>query len=422
MNKKDKENDINDKDRDIMDKDNSIKIEYNDKQKENNSDSGKNHRKLKKILLTIGTFLLVIFMTVSWLVFTDSGNHLVYRIASALIYRGLDRDEETQSAIVPMEDQPYEDNDYEGNTINAAAAENHQSENQNTEEITNEESEPAAVPRSEDYVSNYLLFGVEEIDNARNTDAILIASINKKDCTIKLASLMRDTYIVDEDNKPHKLNSFFSRGGADRLVEIVEDNYRIKIDGYAYINFESFEKIVDLLGGISIELGEGEANYLNHTNYISNPQYRNVHAGINHLNGNQTLGYCRIRMVKTLGGATDDYGRTLRHRRVLSAIFNEYKSKGLIDLIVISKNIFKYIKTNLTQDQIEKILTDVVENKISDIETMRIPVNGAFEDPKEYNGVKYPIIVDWDANIEELYKFIFLDSEEEAQENLEKYK
>lgn len=395
-----------------------IENETNEKE-ESKKNSGSTKKTVKKILLLSGIFFMILLLFFLWLAFTKSGRRILYKIAGNAIYKGLDNEEnpEENSAIIPMDKQPYKDNidskkDNDKKTYDTTV--NKSEENNITEKQKTE-------PRSESYVSNYLLFGLEEIDNAKNTDALLIASINTKDKTVKLTSLMRDTYI-ETDDKPHKLNSFFAMGGAKKLVEIIEDNYRIKIDGYAYINFESFEKIVDLLGGISIELSKEEADYLNSTNYISNPAYRNVSPGWNQLNGNQTLGYCRIRMVKTLGGIGDDYGRTLRHRRVLSAIFNKYKSKGLIDLILISKNILGYVKTNVTQDQIEKALADVIENKIATIETMRIPVNGAFEAPLEYNGITYPIVNDWDANIMELYRFIYLDSEEEARSNLEKYK
>jgi anionic cell wall polymer biosynthesis LytR-Cps2A-Psr (LCP) family protein len=143
---------------------------------------------------------------------------------------------------------------------------------------------------------------------------------------------------------------------------------------------------------------------------------------MNVLNGNQALGYCRIRLVETIGGANDDYGRTLRQRRVLKSLFNKYKSKNMFDLIRISEYILGYVKTNVTQAQIEKAIEDIVENKITDMDTIRIPVNGAYEAPKIHNGVKYPIVYDWDENIMELYRFIYLDSEEESKVNLEKYR
>ncbi|NLP16701.1 MAG: hypothetical protein GX379_06670 [Clostridiales bacterium] len=377
----------------------------------------KNHSKLKKILMISGISIIVLLLIFVWLRYTRSGRRVLYKIAGRVIHQGLDNEDdvEASSVIIPIEREPIK----EDVDRTEPKKDTHINKPVEKEEVV-QRIKPD--PRKEDYVSNYLLFGLEEFFGAKNADTIMIASINTKDCTIKLTSILRDTYIEFGEYKPNKINAFFSLGGAKTLVSVIEDKYRIKIDGYAYINFDAFESIIDYLGGISIELGEEEAEYLNTTNYISNPENRSVTPGWNELNGNQVLGYCRVRKVKTLGGANDDYGRTLRQRRVLKAIFNKYKSKGVIELFRISNNILGYVKTNVTQKQIEKALEDIIENKITKMDTLRIPVNNAFETPKEYNGVTSPLVYDWDANIAELYKFIYLDTDDEAINNVIKYK
>ncbi|NLJ95836.1 MAG: hypothetical protein GX321_01670 [Clostridiales bacterium] len=382
--------------------------------------------KVKKILMLSGGIILVLTLLFMWVIFTKSGRSLIYKIAGKAIYTGLDTDDdmESSSVITPLNKQ----DNYKDNITDDSNKANNKTTNKASNNKEDKDTSNLVIPRKkteprcEDYVSNYLILGIEEIKNAKNTDTMMIASINTKDNSIKLTSLLRDTYIESDNCNPNKLNAFYSLGGAGGLVELIEEKYRIDIDGYASINFESFEKIIDYLGGISIELGVAEAEYLNTTNYISNPKYRNVKPGWNLLNGNQALGYCRIRMVETLGGATDDYGRTLRQRRVLSAIFNKYKSKNIFSLISISKNVLGYVKTNVTQSQIEKALEDIVENKISKMDTMRVPCNGLYEAPLEYNGITYPLVLDWDANVMELYKFIYLDNHEQAKANLEKYR
>ena len=93
--------------------------------------------------------------------------------------------------------------------------------------------------------------------------------LKRKDKTLKLTSLLRDSYVEIPGYKANKLNSAYSKGGVDLLIETIEKNYKIHIDGYASVNFEAFEKLVDMLGGVTIELGKEEAAYLNKTNYIS---------------------------------------------------------------------------------------------------------------------------------------------------------
>jgi len=387
----------------------------------------------RKILIICSIICGVLLLIFCWLVFTRSGRRVIYRLAGGYIYGGLGKDDEWEesSVIIPLDgtqannrknrNDSGSDDTGSGKNSGSFSTDN----GDNSETVGNEAKTTPRIlpdPRQEDYVSNYLLFGVEEIDGANNTDSIMIASINTKDKTIKITSIMRDTYVETEEHGPSKINAIYAKSGAKAFVKVIEDYFRIKIDGYAYINFESFEKIIDTLGGIYIELGEEEAEYLNTTNYISNPKNRNVKPGLNLLNGNQALGYCRIRLVPTLDGTMDDFGRTIRHRRVIKAIFDQYKSKGLLELLRITNNILGYVKTNVSSEQIAKVIEDIVENKITKMDSKRLPVGGAFEVPVKYNGIGYPLIYDRDKNIIQLYEFIYLDTETEAEENLKKYK
>lgn len=268
--------------------------------------------------------------------------------------------------------------------------------------------------RKEEYVTNILLMGIESINGGNRTDSMMIASINTKDKTIKLTSLMRDMYVDIPGYKGSKLNAAYSKGGAQMLVDTIEKNFKIHIDAYASVGFDSLEKIVDLLGGVEIELGKKEAAYLRKTNYISKPQYRNVKEGLQTLNGNQVVGYCRVRKVETLEGATSDYGRTLRQRKVLKAIFEKYKTQNVVKLVSIMNQCLGYVDTNLTSAQIRKALEDVIENGIMTMESERIPVNGAFTEQKNYKGAGWVLVPDLERNIQAMYEFIYLDGKEET--------
>lgn len=271
--------------------------------------------------------------------------------------------------------------------------------------------------RREDYVANFLLFGIEEIGGGGRTDSIMIASVNIKDNTIKLTSIMRDSYVEIPGHNNNKINAAYSQGGADLLVDTVEKNFKIHIDGWASVNFDSFESVVDMLGGVDIELGKTEANYLNTTNYISDPGNRDVVAGWNRLNGNQALGYARVRKVVTLGGANNDYGRTVRHRRLLNSMFDKYKSKSALDLLNIMYDILPMIKTNLTSKQLSAVIEQVVEKKITTIQENRLPMDGFYQNGRNQNG--FVLLLDFEGNINELYKFIYLDEEATPEVTIE---
>ncbi len=351
----------------------------------------------------IGSLVFVCIGIVAFTVGTRSGRGIFYNLAGLLLHDAMDTSPEVLQPIATA----YPD---DGTDVDSVDMVDIFSDTEVTK-IPNKN----IIPRSEEGVSNFLLIGIEEIENARNTDVMMIASINQHSKDITLVSLLRDTYIEYEENRAKKLNAFYAIGGMSSLIEVIEENYRIKIDGYAYVNFDSFEKIIDELDGIDIELGAKEAAYLNKENYISNPAYRTVKAGMNHLNGNQALGYARVRKVETLGGVTDDYGRTLRQRRVLNAIFEKYKKKNIFDLLSITTNCLYYVKTNVTSKQISNTIECIVEDGITTLNSERFPYNGLFESPLEYHGITYPILPDWEENIVRLYQDLYKDTQEEAR-------
>ena len=305
-----------------------------------------------------------------------------------------------------------------------------------TEEVTGAVVRPATKYRSEDYVKTYLLFGIEEIGGAANTDAILLLSVNTMDNTLKLTSIMRDTFVDIPGYYSNKINSVYAHGmktgetlgekrlnGGKLLTEVIEETFNIDITGFACVNFRNFQDIIDRLGGIDLELGSSEASYLRTTNYISNPAYRTVQTGWNHMNGNQVLGYCRVRKRATLGGANADYGRTLRHRRVINAVVQQYKSLPLTDMYSALKDILGYIITDLTEEDISTMLRNIVENKTFELEQFRLPVDGMFKDSGKkgiFNGkytVTYALTLDKyrDDNIKALHDFVFLDDKIAAE-------
>lgn len=261
--------------------------------------------------------------------------------------------------------------------------------------------------RTEAHVTNYLLLGIERIGGASNTDAMIIASIDTKTSSIKLTSILRDTLVNIPGYSQNKLNSVYSKGGAELLIKVIEENFKIDIKGYAAVDFADFENIIDRLGGVEIELTQEEADYLNSTNYVSNPEYRTLKAGLQEINGNQALGYCRVRKVETLEGVNYDYGRTLRQRRVLKAIFDKYKTLNVFEMFSIAGECLGYITTDITKEQIKNELTNVVEHGITEIGMFRIPADGYFESVSKLGKLSYVLVPDLKANTELLHNFIF---------------
>lgn len=347
-------------------------------------------------MISVGSLCVLLALLVG----TKPGRKLIYGMVAGYIDENIGREDITPEPVTGTPDgtTPTPTRPVEGNG----------DEVQPTPQPT---VPPEKEPRHEEYVYNILLIGVESLPqfSGERSDTMILVSINSRDNKIYMTSLMRDMYVEIPGYSDNKLNAAYAYGGPQLLIDTVERNLQVKIDGYVKVGFDSFEWIVDRLGGVEITLTAEEAEYLRKTNYISNPAYRNVVAGTQLMNGNQVLGYCRVRKVATASGTNSDFGRTERQRTVLTKIFNKYKDTSVFTLLSVLNDCLPQVKTNISKDDMQDLMEKVVENRILNLENFRIPVSGQYDSAKV--GGADVIIVKWDKNREILHKKIFGDSE-----------
>lgn len=197
-------------------------------------------------------------------------------------------------------------------------------------------------------VINVLLVGADSRQgtNSGNTDVMMLVSLNKKTKELKLVSFLRDSYLyIEGKNNSYctKLNAAFSMGGPECLLQTIENNYKIEIDNYVMVNFESFKSIIDAMGGVTVDVQKYEADY-NYTKFkISLPYGENVT-----LNGEQALCFCRIRGCDADG----DVSRTRRQRQVIEAIIDRVTSASVSDLNKYIDILLPYVETGYSKTQI----------------------------------------------------------------------
>lgn len=362
-------------------------------------------QKLPKFVLPLSITAGVLVLVALFLFATKPGKQLLLRIVSNYIEDQVNYDDGSDHIIEEIEDDvDITDDELENNTEITIIPE---------ENIKLETDTGSA--RHEDYAVNILLLGEEAIGSGSargRTDLIMIATMNIKEKSYKLTSLMRDTLVEIPGQRENKLNAAYQIGGIPLLYETIEHNFDIKVDGYCMVGFDDFEAIIDRLGGVDITLTPAEANYLNKENYISNPVNRKMKAGVNHMNGNQALGYCRIRYVGT-GKEANDFGRTSRHRIVLNAIFDQYKSLGYVDLIMLLNDCLTYITTDMRSDQISAYLEQALEIGLTDVENFRIPIDGGYEGG--YVRKMSVLVPDLPKNVKALHEFIFGSEQSESK-------
>lgn len=279
------------------------------------------------------------------------------------------------------------------------------SDKQITPPVSSAENKTYTEPDLSEEVSNVLVVGIDgrnKDDNVR-ADSIIVISINPGTKKISLVSFLRDMYLEIPEHGKNKLSLVYKLGGANLIESTIETNFDILIDHTVIVNMEAFENIINSIGGIDIELSEDEAKYLNKTNYISNKQYRNVIAGKQRLNGNQALGYVRVRMVPTIQGENGDLGRTARLRSVLSAVIEENSKKELSELTKVITNVIPSVTSDLSLSQMINYMDTVLEGDL-DTTTLSIPVKDSYT-TKVQDGMSV-MEVDLDKNIKLLNQIL----------------
>ena len=255
---------------------------------------------------------------------------------------------------------------------------------------------------------NIAIFGVDSRDNAleksTHSDTIVIASINRKTKDIKLASIYRDTYVDIPDNGFNKINAAYFKGGYPLALNTINTNFDLDVKEYVTVNFNSVVKVIDLLGGITLDITKEELKYVNgytkELNQINGTDVGKLKsAGTQLVNGTHATAYARIRY--TSGG---DFKRAERQRIVIQKIFEKAKSSDLLTINAIVNEIFPQIYTNLDSLDMLALAKDILSYNIVD------ETGFPFENVAEYyKKVSYVFPVDLSANVSELHKFLFGD-------------
>lgn len=254
-------------------------------------------------------------------------------------------------------------------------------------------------------VVNILLIGCDKRSDeteAGRSDSTMIATIDLKNGKLKLTSLMRDMYINIPGYGYHKFNAAYSYGGVQLEYETIAENFGIKLDGYAEVDMEAFREVVDLIGGVPLELTESEAYFLQTAYENSKHGEKDVVAGYNLLTPYQALAYCRIRQ-----DVTGEFGRTDRQRKVLMAVYDELKSRDIMTITNICMKALKYVTTDLTEEQIRSLLTSVITMGTTEIEQLRIPYEGSYTEGRLSGSGAWVMQIDFDLNRQALQYFIF---------------
>ena len=219
-------------------------------------------------------------------------------------------------------------------------------------------------------VINIMLIGQDRRpgeDRARS-DSMILVSLNKEKGTIQLTSFMRDLYVQIPGYLDTRLNAAYRYGGTDLMNETFKVNFGLEIDGNVMVDFDEFTEIIEILGGVTLEISSSEAGYMNkHSD-------NRFSSGRNYFNAEDALTFTRMRYA-----AGGDYGRTDRQRRVIMAIANSFRDADLVTIFNVIDQVLPHIVTNLTDAQIIEYATAglTILGNGGEMQTLRIPQDDA---------------------------------------------
>lgn len=258
------------------------------------------------------------------------------------------------------------------------------------------ESNMDNVLTKEEKTVTFLVVGVDSNDKKiGRADSIVLLNWNPDNRMLSVRNLCRDMYVDVPGQEKNKLGYAYYAGGMDLLKKTVIQNLDVTVDYGMTVNYEGFEKIVNLLGGVTIDITKEEANYLNNTNYISQKKNRTIVAGENKLNGNQALGYARVRHIDTSTGQQNDFGRIERLQTLLRAVLSEMDSLKITDYRALFKEGFRNVDSEMTVlDGISHMESLLKANYTVTCKT--IPVEGSYQPKRSSEGMS---VLDWNAEL-----------------------
>lgn len=223
----------------------------------------------------------------------------------------------------------------------------------------------------DDHIINILLIGQDARpgEGRQRSDSMILCSVNTEKKTLVMTSFLRDTYVTipswnGKNYADNRLNVCYVFGGMEMLDECLKNNFGVVVDYNIAVNFSGFEDVIDLMGGVGIELTSGEA-------WLTGG---GATAGYNWLNGEQALNYARIRYLDS------DFGRTNRQRKVLLALLDQAKGMSLDKMLKLVEGVIPLVTTDMTNSEITSLAADILPI-LSELEvtTQYIPAEGTYK-------------------------------------------
>ncbi len=194
-------------------------------------------------------------------------------------------------------------------------------------------------------IVNIALYGIDAAEGETGrSDSIMILTLDNVHNRIKLTSVMRDSYVDIAGHGMDKINHAYAFGGPELAIRTLNENFGLNITDFMSVNFTSMPEIIDMLGGVSIDITDEE---------IATGQIPGLYqSGTQLLTGEQALAYSRIRYA-----SGNDFKRTERQRTVLNALVIKMIQQPVTSYPGLISDLAPYITTSLSNQEMLDMTT-----------------------------------------------------------------
>lgn len=261
-----------------------------------------------------------------------------------------------------------------------------------------------SISSAHEQTVNLLVLGtdlpLEGTKDAGRSDSINLFSVSLDNCIIRCITFERSIPVyVPEIYEKDMLTNVYHWAGAEGMVSTIEKYFDVPIDGYVQVDYETFPILVDMIGGIDLELTPLEAEVMNGGWGDAFPvdvyPYEILHEGMNSMCGHDVLEYCRLRAID------DNYMRQQRQKNVALAIIQKAKTLSVTELITVINEFLPRVNTDLSLSLKQVLISTLPRYLSTDIafEYLQVPV-------KEYDSKHTMKYFSFDVQKERIHHFL----------------
>jgi LCP family protein required for cell wall assembly len=211
--------------------------------------------------------------------------------------------------------------------------------------------EPTPNPGVNDFdtgssVSLYMILGSDfRPESGYRTDILLLVALDRNSGKISLVSFPRDLWVAIPGYGEQRINTVMQIGGFQLLAETMQANFGVYPTQYAMIDMEGFLKVIDVLGGITVETDSYTADACE--TYLDPDRWCEVGPGTIELDSQWALWYVRARYNSS------DFDRMRRTQEVVQAVIEKVISPaGMLNIPELTRIYDTEVESNISTDQI----------------------------------------------------------------------